>query len=149
MSTPNPVNKKAVKRGLELQWTTLRAGVANHLDPNLPVTVNGQVLKQQDLLAACDAEMVPHVTVRDTRVAYEAATRDRRAKTPASRQHFADIRSAIIGALGAENPDLENFGFKPRKPRQKATVAEKQAAVAKGKATRDAHHPKPATPKTP
>jgi hypothetical protein len=98
--------------------------------------------------AVC-ADLQKIIDNRVATTAAQATARDtvkaERAQTPALVQTMDEFEEVVRFMFGADSKALADFGLKPPKVRQPMTSAEKAAAAAKRKATREAHGTKTAT----
>lgn len=78
--------------------------------------------------------------VETTATDYAKAVEARTNAEPSIRQRVKKIRQAVKGALGANNPDLKDYGIQPDKPRAPLTTEQQTKKNAQNAATRAARH---------
>jgi hypothetical protein len=127
----------ASPKGLELELTLLQGGVNQSLT-KAGINVTGQTVTQASLDAELSADLALFAAVDQARAQWKAALATLKAATPTIRARFAVLKAAVVNAFGASNPQLANFGFKPKGPRKKPTSAEQALSAAQAKATREA-----------
>ena len=123
------------KRETELQQ--LVAGTQKNLPATSTVDVNGQELKQADIVAKLQGWITLYQQVDATNAPYRNAQRALQAVAPAIRQFVGLYRQALRQVFGKGSPLLADFGLSVTQ-RKTPTTATRVLATAKAAATRKA-----------
>lgn len=128
--------KAAAPKGLELEITLMQAGVNKDLT-KAGMNVTGQMVAQAALDTELSADLALYAAVDQAEAALKTARANLTAAVPNMRARYAVLKQAVINQFGAANPQLADFGIKPKGPRKQQTSAEKALSAAKRKATRE------------
>ena len=123
------------KRETELQQ--LVAATQKNLPATSTVDVNGQELKQTDIVAKLQSWIPLYQQVDATNAPYRNAQQALQAAAPAIRQYVGRYRQALRQVFGEGNPLLADFGLSLTQ-RKAPTPATRVLASAKAAATRKA-----------
>jgi hypothetical protein len=132
-----PGAKQAAPKGLELELTLLQGGVNKDLTP-AGMSLRGQMITQAALDGELTADLALYAAVDQARAKLKTALAALTAAVPAMKARVELIRQAVICLLGADNPQLADFGIAVKKPRRPLTSEENALAVARRAATRAA-----------
>lgn len=127
--------KAASPKGLELEITLMKSGVDKDLT-KAGMSVTGQMVTQAQLDTELSADIALYTAVDEARTAYQTALATLKAATPNMRARYGVLKQAVIAQFGAANPQLPDFGIKPKAPRKPLTAEQKVLAKAKAAATR-------------
>ncbi len=123
------------KRETELQQ--LVAGTQKNLPATSTVDVNGQELKQADIVAKLQGWIPLYQQVDATNAPYRDAQQALQAAAPAIRQFVGSYRQALRQVFGKGSPLLADFGLSATQQKT-PTPATRVLASAKAAATRKA-----------
>src|SRR5581483_821200 len=123
------------KRAMALQQ--LVAGTLKNLPATSTVDVNGQELKQADIVAQLRSWIPLFQQVDATNAPYRNAVKALADADPAIRQYVGRYREALRQVFGKGNPLLADFGLSTTQRKTPTSVTHVLAA-AKAAATRDA-----------
>ena len=115
------------KRETELQQ--LVAGTQKNLPATSTVDVNGQELKQTDIVAKLQSWIPLYQQVDATNAPYRNAQQALQAAAPAIRQYVGRYRQALRQVFGEGNPLLADFGLSVT---QRNTLGKQQRKTVKG-----------------
>jgi hypothetical protein len=125
------------KRETELQQ--LLAGTQKNLPATSTVDVNGQELKQTDIVAKLQSWIPLFQQLDATNAPYRDAQKALQAAAPAIRQYVGLYRLALRQVFGKGSPLLADFGLSVTQPKT-PTPATRVLAKAKAAATRKARN---------
>ena|SRR5579871_6712762 len=108
--------------------TDLKAGTS--------VAVLGTTYAVPDLIAKLESYQSAYAGVRDTRSALHELIVQRDQLEPEVVAFLGSLKAAVVNLFGTDSPELEKFGFKPKKKRAPLTSEQAFARAAKAKATR-------------
>jgi len=124
---------------IENQMQQLVAGTQKNLPATSTVDVNGQELKQTDIVAQFQSWIELYQQVDATNAPYRNAVKALLAATPAIRKYIGSYRQALRQVFGKGSPLLADFGMSTTQPRT-PTTATHVLATAKAAATRKARN---------
>ncbi len=111
------------------------AGVTQVFPPKTSINVGGAVLTPAQIVAKLQAIVAEHQAVLDARLALQNKLEAVRANQVTDHEFVMQLHAAIVGLLGRKNPQLQQFGYTPMKPRT-TTATKNVAAAAKREKTR-------------
>ena len=112
------------------------AAVPTKLATGATLCLDNTPLNQAQLSQQLEAIVGMMQQVISTKQAWAQAKQALSAARPGNRKWLKAFRSALEACFGADNPVLDDFGFKPEKQRAKATVDELAQKVANQRATK-------------
>jgi hypothetical protein len=129
--------KAASPKGLKLELTLMQAGVDKDLT-KAGMNVMGQMVTQAQLDTELEADIARYAAVDAARATLKTALATLTAAVPNMRARYAVLKQAVVAQFGAGNPQLVDFGIKPKAARKPLTAEQKVLAKAKAAATRKA-----------
>jgi hypothetical protein len=128
---------------MQAKLQALSKGLRTVLQPTDTIDVAGTSTPAGKAADDVDAELARFTATDAAHTAYEKVKQARDAATPATLAHFEALEAGLRAKLGVSNPDLTQFGLKPKKKRAKLTAQELVEAQAKANATRAGSAPNP------
>jgi hypothetical protein len=114
-------------------------GLAKHFSPTTTFVVNGVPTTVSDLTKLFQSIVDALDSAQKAKADFAAKVKAAMDASASSRPVFQAVKDNVLVQLGHDLAALGDFGFKPRK-RAKTTVATKDGAVKKAKATKTARH---------
>jgi hypothetical protein len=131
---------KAVRHGLELRLDAAVSGLKNAPKGLTKLTVGGVVYTVADLLKNAEEIEKSWKDARAARALLAAITQNRPKVSEAAREFLADLKAALVAALGRESQELTNFGFQPQQRRAPLTTEQSVLRAAKAKMSPEKRH---------
>jgi hypothetical protein len=136
MATKNIANRTAQQAADQ----KLMDGITKHEQAITSLTIGGTSFKPADILTILQARIAAANTTLSTRATWQSAVLADKGELTKTKTVVSGIRQAILLMFAGAVDTLADFGLKPRKVRAVLSPAEKAAASAKAKATREARH---------
>lgn len=136
------VNTKNIAvKGLELQVDMMIQGIAALVPARSTVLIDGTSMTQPELLRAAQALQTSFKERRDLRSAFtQKQIEIDETTTPSAKKMVAACKIMAATLLGASNPSLATFGFKPKRKPTPLTSEQKSQKAKRSRATREARH---------
>ncbi len=115
-------------------------GLTKHAKDLPTLLISGNTVKNADIVTELLARIAAGKEADAARTAWQAAVQKARDQITSSRSLMSGVRSALQVAFQGKVEVLADFGLSPRKKPAPLTPEQKQASVAKAKATRAARH---------
>jgi hypothetical protein len=129
----NNVNKQT----LQARCKAARAGVTKYFGGATQVTLRGKAWKPTDIDAALVAAIADGDTTDAAKAAWRSAVTTGKASRALAVALLAALKALVLAIYGDDPKVLGDFGFEVPKGHGKVPAAEKAAAVAKTKATKE------------
>jgi hypothetical protein len=133
MSTRND----GVVRGTELKLDMALAGIQALIAPGTSVSLDGVSMTQQELVDKVNSYRTPRKQYRDLRSQAEQQRIAVVNSESDAKKLITALKATAQTLLGASNPDLTKFGFKPKKKRVRPTSGQQVLKTARADATRE------------
>jgi len=124
----------------EQHLATLADGLEKNLPPDKEVLVGGESVKAADLAKRVRERLALYRDARLARLAANQKAHERDEQHPGTRKLLRQVRTGLDGMFGDDNPELEKFGYQPKKQAAKPSYEEKVARHDKLIATRERNH---------
>jgi hypothetical protein len=132
-ATTNRTNRQAADQ-------KLLDGVTKHEQAITSLTFGGTSYKPADIIAILQARIASANTTLSTRATWQSAVLADKGELTKTQPIVSGVRQGILLMFAGAVDTLADFGLKPRKAPAVRSPAEKAAASAKAKATREARH---------
>jgi hypothetical protein len=126
-------NPKAIQTKIQ----GLVSGFGSVYPPGKAIDVAGTSTPVSQIVQGLQTELGRYTATEAAHVSYEQSKQARDAAKEATLQYVAQVVSAVEQNLGDTNPQLAQFGLKPKTPRKKRTLEERLESAEKAKATRE------------
>ncbi len=115
-------------------------GVTKHEQAITSLSFGGTSYKPADIIAILQARIASANTTLSTRATWQSAVLADKGERTKTQPIVSGVRQGILLMFAGAVDTLADFGLKPRKAPAVRSPAEKAAATAKAKATREARH---------
>jgi hypothetical protein len=132
--------KQAAPKGLELELTLMLKGCDSAIPDGTSLVVAGSSTTKADIKAELQKGLGLFQVVRDEVRALKAGRQVRLQGMPAVRLYAENLKAALLGYFGPNNPQLGQFGIKQHGGSRTLTAAQLALRAAKAKATRAMRH---------
>jgi hypothetical protein len=132
--------KEATPKGLEAELTLLLKGLDGVIPNGTSVTIAAKSVTKDELKAELQKELDLFLAIHSQVGALKTSRLALSQALPQIRQDVKNVRDALVGFLGRQNPLLQQMGIRASPGRRPATVEQKALRAQKVRATRAARH---------